>query len=560
MRALLRVTVLLTLAAAAVVIPAGVAGANVSMGISLSWPSGAGVGNGNLAGSFTVQNLNTAPNQTETLTVTVIRLAPSCGAAPSGTTVCPSPDPGVFHLSSPATGAAGTACAGVTFTVSAPDASGAVTLTPSTAVVLQGPGAGTGPDRCTVNMVLAVTKVPSIDVDPAVGVQTSTNLFVQATSSTSGLMPAVGVKLTNTVNKGIPGLSTAASAAGTTVSDTATLTAAGSGPTPTGTVTFNLFGPNDSTCSGASMTSTKSVSNGSATAAFSSTGAGTYRFTVSYSGDTNYMARLAQCNDPGESVTVSSSVSPPTITKSFQKGSIPLGATTTLAFTIGNPAANTVALTGVQFTDSLPAGLLVATPNALSGSCGGGTITAVAGSGAVSLSGATLATNGSCTFSVNVTGTTAGQKKNTVAVTSANGGTSATSKATLKVLAPPQIVKAFGAGTIALGATTTLTFTITNPAANPGALKGVAFTDPLPAGLVVANPNGLVGSCGSGTITAVAGSGTVRLAGATLSAGATCTFSVKVSATTTGQKNNAVTVTSNNGGTGNTSNASLTVS
>ena len=373
-------------------------------------------------------------------------------------------------------------------------------------------------------------------------------------------MPTVDVKLTNTVNKGIPGLSTAASAAGTTVSDTATLTAAGSGPTPTGTVTFNLFGPNDSTCSGAKMTSTKSVSNGSATAAFSSTGAGTYRFTVSYSGDTNYMPRLAQCNDPGESVTVAGSVAPPTITKSFQKGSIPLGATTTLAFTIGNPAANTVALTGVQFTDSLPAGLLVATPNALSGSCGGGAITAVAGSGAVSLSGATLATNSSCTFSVNVTGTTAGQKKNMVAASSANGGTSAPAQATLKVLAPPQIVKAFGASTIVLGAATTLSFTITNPAANPAALKGVALTDTLPAGLVVTNPNGLVGSCGSGTITAVAGSGTVKLAGATLSAKATCTFSVKVSATTTGQKNNAVTVTSNNGGTGNTSNASLTVS
>jgi large repetitive protein len=129
-------------------------------------------------------------------------------------------------------------------------------------------------------------------------------------------------------------------------------------------------------------------------------------------------------------------VAPPSISKSFGAASIPANGTTSLSFTITNPAANTVSLTGIAFSDTLPAGMIVATPNGLTGTCGGGTITAVAGSGAVSLSGATLAANASCTFSVNVNGTSTGLKSNTTAaVTSTNGGTGNTASASLTVTA-----------------------------------------------------------------------------------------------------------------------------
>ena len=128
---------------------------------------------------------------------------------------------------------------------------------------------------------------------------------------------------------------------------------------------------------------------------------------------------------------------PPTISKSFALSSIPVGGTTSLGFTITNPNAGT-GLTGVGFTDTLPAGLVVATPNGLTGSCGGGTITATAGSGGISLSGAALVASASCTFSVNVTGTTVGVNVNTTSVvTSMQGGNGNTASASVTVVTPP---------------------------------------------------------------------------------------------------------------------------
>jgi uncharacterized repeat protein (TIGR01451 family) len=122
------------------------------------------------------------------------------------------------------------------------------------------------------------------------------------------------------------------------------------------------------------------------------------------------------------SVTISFTFSP-TFSKAFGASSITVGSTTSLTFTITNPNGST-ALTGLAFSDVLPAGLSVATPNGLTGSCGGGTITAVAGSGSITLSGATIAANTQCTFSVNVVATTAGAKSNTTSpITSTNGGT-----------------------------------------------------------------------------------------------------------------------------------------
>ncbi|HLK08051.1 MAG TPA: hypothetical protein VKV30_08925 [Candidatus Angelobacter sp.] len=317
------------------------------------------------------------------------------------------------------------------------------------------------------------------------------------------------------------------------------------------------------TCGGGTITATQAtnvISLSGASIAASSSCTFSVNVTGIAAGTQNNTTGNVTSTEGGTGGTASASinvVAPPSIAKVFNPATIPLNGTTSLTFTITNPAANAVAENGVAFTDTLPTGLVVATPNGLTNTCGG-TATAVAGSTSISLTGGSIAVNTNCTLVVNVTGTASGQYTNTSgAVSSTNGGTGNTASANLTVATPPSITKVFGAASIPLNGTTSLTFTIQNPNTNL-ALTGIAFTDNLPAGLVVATPNALNNTCG-GTATAVAGSGSITLSAGTLAASASCTVSVNVQGTTAGVKNNSVQVTSTEAGTGNTSNASITV-
>src|SRR5207245_1189923 len=181
----------------------------------------------------------------------------------------------------------------------------------------------------------------------------------------------------------------------------------------------------------------------------------------------------------------------------------------------------------------------------------------------------TIAGSRSCTITVNVTGTTAGLKSNTTGTISATeSGPGATSNtATVTVVAPPTASKAFGAGTIVFGQTTTLSFTITNPN-TASALSGIAFTDSIPAGLKLAS-NVVTGTCGAGTVTATIKNppgvpSTVSLSGGTLTAApgptSSCTFSVNVTGISGGVQNNTTsTIGSTEGGTSPPATASITV-
>lgn len=248
----------------------------------------------------------------------------------------------------------------------------------------------------------------------------------------------------------------------------------------------------------------------------------------------------------------------PTITESFSPTQIAVGTTSTVTFTVTNPDAS-VPDTTVAFTDSLPSGLAVASTPNISDSCSPvSTTTATGGSSTISSSDPTIPAGASCTIAVDVTGVTAGSWDNPVTVNS-DQGSGATGDVFLNVDGPPTVAAAFSPSTIPSGGTTTLTFTLTNPTANPDPAGGVAVNDTLPTGLTVATPNGLTNTCG-GTATAGSGTGSITLTGATIALNSNCALSVSVTSTTPGAYTDTTgTASSTDGGTGTTASAHLNV-
>jgi len=113
-----------------------------------------------------------------------------------------------------------------------------------------------------------------------------------------------------TVSKAGPTMTTSVAPSTITIggsaSDTATLSG---GFSPTGTLTFKVYGPNDSTCSGAAVTvGSKTVSGNSppnyVSPPFTPTAVGTYRWVVTYSGDSNNAGFTTSCNASGETLQV----------------------------------------------------------------------------------------------------------------------------------------------------------------------------------------------------------------------------------------------------------------
>lgn len=303
-----------------------------------------------------------------------------------------------------------------------------------------------------------------------------------------------------------------------------------------------------------------------------STGVSTTTFRINFTGADKAAAAV---NIDNVVITGCPRLLEPGLTKSFSPTSICTNPTSsnysTLTFTFTNP--NTSSLTGVGFADTLPLGLEVNDPNGSptvscsTGSSSGHTISAVAGSRTISLSGATLAASSNCSFSVYVKGTTAGSYTNTSGSissteTGVNTTASGTGTSSLTAVAQPVVNKTFGTTNLITGQTTSLTFSITNPNGLTS-LTGVAFTDTLPAGLDVSSSTSSV--CGGTNNLVLTDNGsdpnqdTIALSSTTLAAGSTCTFSVTVTGSTAGEKTNSVQVTSANGCTGNTAEASVLV-
>jgi mucin-19 len=243
-------------------------------------------------------------------------------------------------------------------------------------------------------------------------------------------------------------------------------------------------------------------------------------------------------------------LTPPEIVKAFTNAAINIGGTTTMRFTINNP--NTVSVTGVAVTDTLPAGL-TAVNGTTANVCGTGSSLVVAGvspTQTVTLTGGQIAAASNCIINITVTGATGGIKNNTTGVVSATGPTSLTgvvSNTASVLVGLPSITKSFLAASVPLNGTATMRFTITNTSTAANAL---AFTDPLPTGLTAAN--GSFANCG-GTLT-VSGGNMLSFVGGSLAASASCNIDVTVTGASVGLWLNQTSALSSNLGTGNPSN------
>lgn len=239
----------------------------------------------------------------------------------------------------------------------------------------------------------------------------------------------------------------------------------------------------------------------------------------------------------------------PTLSKDFSPATVDQNVPSTLTITLSNPNTSVATLTAA-FTDTLPAGVVIAAlPNA-STTCGGGTtvttttntITLAAGRSIPAGGGSTP---GTCIVKVNVTAAAGGSYVNTLAagaLVTTNGNNANPAVATLTVnptvgpgIKAPTVSKSFSPSTInaGVGNVSTLTIVLSNSSTdNPDTIT--TLTDNLPAGLVIATPNGATSNCAGGTLTAVAGTRTIVLSGGTIPAAGstvgTCTVTVNVTA------------------------------
>ncbi len=267
-------------------------------------------------------------------------------------------------------------------------------------------------------------------------------------------------------------ITTAASvAANGTFSDTATLHGAPAGATPpTGTVTFKVFGPADTTCAGPVVfTSTNPVTGGTTAvsdsfrASAASGGPGTYRFIATYSGDANYPAVSSSCNDAGESVAIPTPVIH--VTKAAAPPSeVEPGGTFTFTVQVSNPSA-VDPITITSLTDNIY-GNLATRPGSTCGTLIGVTL-------------APGATSAPCSFTGPFTGKAGDSQTDTVTVNGVdvNGFTAtSTAQATVTLTPQPPQIAVTKAAAPPTQPEPTGTFTFTVQVHNPSTLEPVTIT------------------------------------------------------------------------------------
>lgn len=227
--------------------------------------------------------------------------------------------------------------------------------------------------------------------------------------------------------------------------------------------------------------------------------------------------------------------------KIFTPSIIGPGSTTTLSFSIINP--DPVALTRLAFTDTLPAGVVIATPANATATCDS-TLSVPDGGSTISFSADRLGEYDSCIITVDVTSSDVGVYTNVSGQLTSDAGEHGNATADLNVVTIlPGFSKNFEPNSILLGGRSALIFTIDNRANDSNSLN-LDFEDNLPVGMMIAEPANASTDCGTDVLppnlTAVPGTSSIILdangtfAFPAVASGATCTVSVDVTATGVG--------------------------
>lgn len=247
------------------------------------------------------------------------------------------------------------------------------------------------------------------------------------------------------------------------------------------------------------------------------------------------------------------------LVKQFTPKVIAPGERSRLRITFYNPT--TQPISDLSVVDTYPAGLVTASPANVVNTCQGSVSSA---SGQVSLSDGQLpagtgAAPASCYLEIDVTANSQGEYVNTIpggGLTGSAGASPVTNNEettdTLRVTSPLVVHKAiadrtldagnpagFATGTAngSAGVPLRLAIRLDNPGSSP--LTGLAYTDTLPDGLVVAQVPNASNSC-SGTLSATPSGTSVRLSGGALAGNASCLVEVDVLSNIAGTYTNTI--------------------
>jgi uncharacterized repeat protein (TIGR01451 family) len=251
------------------------------------------------------------------------------------------------------------------------------------------------------------------------------------------------------------------------------------------------------------------------------------------------------CNTGPSPAVNTLSVNSVAVNKSFSPASIPQGGQSTLTIRIRNRVVQQ--LTDVDLTDTLPAGVTLAANPAVTNSCGG-TLQAFPNTGELILTGGSVAPrpdaqeSSDCAITAQVTGTLVGNYQNVITpsdFSSSAGSIPANVTATLGIDTGLSGTKGFTPTAVVPGGEARVKVTLLN--GFNGVLTNVSVTDPLDAGLTVANPANASTNCaGSPSLVANPGAASAELLGATLPAGGSCDFFFDVRTSGTGPWSNTI--------------------